>query len=580
MRLATRFFVSSSLLVTATVLGLIVAADRILRRELESEYAAALDREARLVERLIPPDSTTWPSIAISLGRLIGHRVTLIDTTGRVRGDTEFPADALPKLENHATRPEVLQALASGEGRSMRYSVSTDVNRMYVAIHGGPPGLMIVRVSAPLATIDAQIEGVAWAIALAGVIAIGLAAVLAWVGSRHYARPLVGLTTAAQAIAEERTPTFPDSRIPEIAQHTRALRAMHGQLMTRFNDLRAQREESAALVEAMADGVMATDARGVILTCNTAARRLLRLDPTAPLPPLAELFHEKAGRTLVDDVLLGRDIGQRELRLADRAVLVTGRPLPGGGTLLVLRDMSELRRLETVRRDFVANVSHELKTPLTAITGYAETLVAEAPAESQTEKFAATILAHAHRMQRLVEDLLDLSRIESGGWRPRPTSLDVGTAARDAWAPFAERARDGRVELEVLVSPAAERLWADPDALRQILTNLYDNALRHLPRGGRVAVSVDPVPGDEGWVSVAVSDDGSGIPADHLPRIFERFYRVDTGRSREQGGTGLGLAIVKHLVEAHGGKVSAESALSRGTTIRLVFPSPTAVTEP
>jgi two-component system phosphate regulon sensor histidine kinase PhoR len=579
-RLATRFFLSSSLLVAATVLGLILAADGILRHELERETAASLEREARLVARLVPPDSLAWPSTAISLGRLIGHRVTLIDPTGRVRGDTEFPADALPGLENHATRPEVLQALKSGVGLSTRYSVSTDLNRMYVALHAGPPGLMIVRVSTTLATIDAQIEAVEWAIAFAGAVAIGLAAVLAWVGSRHFARPLVELTSAAQAIAEERTPQFPDSRVPEIAQHARALHAMHGQLQARFSDLRAQREESAALVEAMADGVIATDGRGTIITCNGAARRLLRLDLTNPPPPLAELFHEKEARTLVDDVLLGRDIGQRELRLADRSVVVTGRPLPEGGTLLVLRDISELRHLETVRRDFVANVSHELKTPLTAITGYAETLVNEAPPESQTEKFAATILAHAHRMQRLVEDLLDLSRIESGGWRPRPVSLDVATAARDAWAPFAERARDSNVEFKVSVAGGVERLVADPDALRQMLTNLYDNALRHMPRGGRVAVTVEAAPGNHGAVAVAVADNGTGIPAEHLPRIFERFYRVDPGRSREQGGTGLGLAIVKHLVEAHGGRVAAESALSRGTTIRLVFPSHIVVTEP
>jgi len=578
-RLSTRFFLASSLLVAATVLGLILAADRILRKELESETAASLEREARLVARLVPSDSVAWPSIAISLGTLIGHRVTLIDPSGRVRGDTEFPADALPGLENHATRPEVLQALATGIGSSMRYSKSTDLNRMYVAIRAGPPGLAIVRVSTTLATIDAQIDSVEWAVLVAGLVAIGLAALFAWVGSRHYARPLVELTAAAQAIAEEHPPAFPDSRIPEIAQHARALHAMHGQLVNRFSDLRAERAESEALVEAMSDGVIATDTKGTIQTCNAAARRLLRLDAVAAPPPLAELFHEKESRALVDDVLLGREIGLRELRLADRSVVVTGRPLPGGGTLLVLRDISELRHLETVRRDFVANVSHELKTPLTAITGYAETLVAEAPPESQTEKFAATILAHAHRMQRLVEDLLDLSRIESGGWRPHPVPLDVVTATRDAWAPFAERARDGGVEFKIAVASGAERITADPDALRQILTNLFDNALRHMPRGGRVTVMVEPGPGGSG-ISLAVADTGTGIPEEHLPRIFERFYRVDTSRSREQGGTGLGLAIVKHLVEAHGGRVSAESALSRGTTIRLAFPTRVAVTEP
>jgi two-component system phosphate regulon sensor histidine kinase PhoR len=579
MRFATRLFVSTSLLVAATVLGLTLAADRILRRGLTRETAAALEREARLVAVQIPADSLAWPQTAITLGRLIGHRVTLIDPSGRVRGDTDFPPDALPELENHAARPEVRAALDSGIGRSARYSVSTSENRLYVAIRGGSPGLAVVRVSATLAVVDAQIGGVQQAVMLAGAVAILLAGLLAWVGSRHYARPLVGLTAAAQDIAEERPPTFPDSRVPEIAQHTRVLRTMHGQLVARFTELRRQREESAALVEAMTDGVVATDARGVIHTCNAAARQLLRLDSAATPPPLVELFHDKAARDLVEQVLAGRDVEQRELRLAERAVVVTGRPLPDGGTLLVLRDISQLRRLETVRRDFVANVSHELKTPLTAIAGYAETLVAEAEPASQSAQFATTIFVHARRMQRLVEDLLDLSRIESGGWQSHPEALDVAAASREAWAPFAERAGGVGVEFSVVVVDGAERIVADPDGLRQVLTNLFDNALRHMPRGGNLRVMAEPVAGNGGGVALAVADTGTGIPAEHLPRIFERFYRVDPSRSREQGGTGLGLAIVKHLVEAHGGAVTAESKLSRGTTIRLLFPGRPVVTE-
>jgi signal transduction histidine kinase len=261
-------------------------------------------------------------------------------------------------------------------------------------------------------------------------------------------------------------------------------------------------------------------------------------------------------------------------------VVVTGRLLPDGGTLLVLRDISQLRQLETVRRDFVANVSHELKTPLTSIAGYAETLVTEATPETHAAQIAATNVAHARRMQRLVEDLLDLSRIESGGWRPVPTSIDVAGAAHEAWLQFATRAQSAGVTFAVQVAASANRLAADPDGLRQVLTNLFDNALRHMPRGGRLVVSAAPLAGDDGGVTLAISDTGTGIPEAHLPRIFERFYRVDPGRSREEGGTGLGLAIVKHLVEAHGGRATAESVLSRGTTIRLVFPSQPTVTEP
>jgi len=333
--------------------------------------------------------------------------------------------------------------------------------------------------------------------------------------------------------------------------------------------LRRQREESVTLIEAMSDGVIAAGPRGEIVSCNDAARRLLRRGPAEPLPPLAELFHDKAAREVVRQVLAGADLEQHALQLDGRQLLVTARPLPNGGTLLVLRDVSALRRLEAVRRDFVANVSHELKTPLTSIVGYAETLATESAEESQTRRFAETILASAHRMQRLVDDLLDLSRIESGSWQPTREVVEVDGAAHEAWEALSERARTAGVTFEAAVPADAHAVLVDPDALRHVFTNLFDNAIRHTPAGGRVRVGAELT---RDGVAVSVTNTGAGIPAEHLPRIFERFYRVDLGRARHQGGTGLGLAIVKHLVEAHGGRVEAESALGRGTTIRITFP--------
>jgi two-component system, OmpR family, phosphate regulon sensor histidine kinase PhoR len=221
-----------------------------------------------------------------------------------------------------------------------------------------------------------------------------------------------------------------------------------------------------------------------------------------------------------------------------------------------------------MRRDFVANVSHELKTPLTSIAGYAETLATEASPGTQIERFARPILSNARRMHRLVDDLLDLSRIESGRWQPHPELVDVRGLAGEAWAAFADRARERRIQFTAGAGDV-HHITADPDALRQVLTNLLDNALRHTPPGGRITVSLESAPGG---VTVSVADTGSGIAPEHLPRIFERFYRADPGRSREEGGTGLGLAIVKHLVEAHGGRVEAQSTLGRGTTIRMFFP--------
>jgi PAS domain S-box-containing protein len=573
MRLATRLFASMGLLVTAAVAGSIIATDVLLRRHLEAEVASELEREARLVAAVTPPDSTRWADFARLAGERLGggRRVTLIDSSGRVRGDTEFDRAALTHLQNHRDRPEVRAALdsAAGVGRNARLSASTNERQLYVAVRDAPPGLAVTRVSTSLAAVDAQVHRVQRAVAGAGLLMLLAAGLVAWLLARALARPLLQIADAARDIAAGRPAAFPDVHVPELAHHVDALRTMHHELEGRFGGLRREREESRTLLEALSDGVIAADERGAIMSANAAARRLLGYGRSETLPPLGELFHDRPHRALMREVLAGAVVERRELDLDDRTVVVSARPLEAGGTLLVLSDVTDLRRLETVRRDFVANVSHELKTPLTAIAGYAETLVAESPSP-----FAETILANAHRMQRLVDDLLDLSRIESGGWRPEAAAVNVDTAAREAWEPFAERAAARRVQFETALAPAARTIDVDPEALRQIFTNLFDNALRYTPENGRIRVAARNAK-DELVLSVA--DTGSGIPSEHLPRIFERFYRVDASRSRQEGGTGLGLAIVKHLVEAHGGRVEAESELGRGTTILLYFPS---VTQP
>jgi len=567
-KLATRLFVMTSLLAAAAVGGLTIAADRLLRRYLEDEVARGLEREARLVADLLPADSLRWPDFARELGARIGQRVTLIDAKGKVRGDTEFDRASMDRLENHLLRPEVQEALSAGVGRAERVSASTNERRMYVAVRGDPDGPAVVRVSTTLAAVDAQVAAVQRAVAFMGLVALLAAGALAWLLSREVLKPLVQLGGAARAIADARRPAFPDSSIPEVAQHIVALRAMHQQLDQRFADLVREREETATLIETMADGVVAADARGTIVTLNHAARRLLGYGPDDPFPALAELFHEKAARDLVATVLSGDEAEPQELERVGHTLLVTGRALPNGGGLLVIRDVTELRHLEAMRRDFVANVSHELKTPLTSIAGYAETLASEATPGTQTERFVRPILSNARRMHRLVDDLLDLSRIESGRWQPDPGRVDVRGLADEAWAAFADRARERRIQFTTAVGNV-RYVTADSEALRQVLTNLLDNALRHTPPDGRITVSLEPAPGG---VTVSVADTGSGIAPEHLPRIFERFYRADPGRSREEGGTGLGLAIVKHLVEAHGGRVEAHSSLGRGTTIRMFFP--------
>jgi signal transduction histidine kinase len=418
------------------------------------------------------------------------------------------------------------------------------------------------------------IVGLAWrsdqTIPAVVIIALAIALVVAWFAGRAIAQPLVVLSDAARDIAAGGTPRFPRSGIPEVDTLVEALRRMHRELGDRMVELQQERVGGGAVVDAMVEGVIASDARGIIVAANPAARRLLGYGPDARLPELPSLFRDKVARDAVWQVLAGREVHDCEFDRDGTVIAINARPVPGRGAVLVLHDLTELRRLEAVRRDFVANVSHELKTPLTSIAGYADTLTDAEIDPALRQKFVATILSNAHRMQRLVDDLLDLSLIESGRWSPAAQRIDVGLAIHDAWAPMREKAAARGAELAVSIAPDADRIWADPEALRQVLVNLADNALRYVPSGrGRVECSVERV---GGGVTVSVADNGSGIARDHLPRVFERFYRVDPARSRDEGGTGLGLAIVRHLVEAHGGSVEAESELQVGTTVRCWFP--------
>ncbi len=572
MSFATRLVWGTILVIIVAIAVHVVGAELALRGDLEQESRRTLEREALLVSRALPTDSTAWQAAVESIARESGLRVTLIARDGRVIAESEEAPDGVPRIENHGERPEVRAALAGRVGSDRRLSATVNRPLLYVAVPGGPG---VVRLAAPLAGNDAILIHVHRAFLGAALVALLIGAGLAFLAGRSIARPLTTISQAARSIAQGAPPRFPRSGVPDIDELIRALREMHGQLDQRFNELRRERAESAALVEAMIEGVIASDPRGRIVTANAAARRLLGYEPDAALPDLEQIFRVKAAREVVDAVLGGQSVLERELELDGQSVLLSARPLAHGGALLVLHDVTELRRLETVRRDFVANVSHELKTPLTSISGYAETLVQEPADGETTRRFLTVILSNARRMQRLVDGLLDLSRIESGGWRPAPEPLDVAAVARESWGLLADRAEQRQIGFSAQVAPEAGTVTADPDAVRQVLSNLFDNAIRHTPAGGRVTFSAAR---DTGGVVLEVRDTGAGIPGEHLPRIFERFYRADHARARDDGGTGLGLAIVRHLVEAHEGRVGATSQVGRGTAITCWFPDGGATT--
>jgi signal transduction histidine kinase len=533
--------------------------------DLERQLSVELERVAMLVREELPADTALLQAEVHRLSRAWGRRITVISREGHVIAESEEPSEMVPRIGSHSDRPEIVTALAGQTGTAKRHSETINQDLIYVAIPGGPGA---VRLAASVDGSSELLNSAGRAVLRGMLIPLLIAIVFALLVARSIAGPLQGLNIAGRAMGNEQQPRFPRSSVSDIDTLIRTVRDTHERLEARLSALRHEREETAALVEAMVEGVIAADQRGHTVTANAAARRMLGYGDGEQLPALMQLFRAKAAREAVSTALEGEPVVERELELDGQHVLLSARPLPAGGALLVLHDVSDLRRLETVRRDFVANVSHELKTPLTSISGYAETLVTDHADPDTTRRFLEVILANSRRMQQLVDALLDLSRIESGAWQPNPVLIDIGAAGRETWSLLDSR---GKTSLNFVtdIQAGAERAFVDADALRHILTNLLDNASRYASAGGTITLKTRR---EGNGVLLSVRDTGTGIAAEHLPRIFERFYRADASRSREMGGTGLGLAIVKHLVEGHDGRVEATSQLNVGTEISCWFP--------
>ena len=566
MTLARRLLAGSLIVVVALVAAIVLIAGGRLRNRLVEEKRDELERVGRVI-------ATEWRAgtdseeLARRAGGALGYRVTLIDSTGVVVGDAEFGAEALRRLENHLGRPEIVAARANGVGVSRRHSTSAGDDELYVA-QRHPLGY--VRVSLTTRNLDEIVRGAQRDVLVSGLLALLGALALASLFARSISQPVVELRDVARAIAAGDLHRRPALSAPgEVGDLATALHRMAEQLAHRLDALEADDQLMTAVLESLEEGVIALDERGMVVRMNERARSLLGAPTRLPFP--RELLpRDPSLRDAIEMALAGATTSPVEARLHDRTVAVASRPLlrTGGGVVTIL-DLTTLRRLETVRRDFVANVSHELKTPLTAVSGYAETLLDDGIAADQRRKFVETIYDNATRMQRIVDDLLDLSRIESGGWRPNVALVDVAGVVQDVFTTIQPTAGTKGLALAADITPDATHVRADPTAFRQVLTNLVENAVRYTREGG---VTVRTRQTRDG-VGVDVSDTGIGIAPEHLPRIFERFYRVDAGRSRAEGGTGLGLAIVRHLVEAHGGRVEATSAVGRGTTVSVLLPA-------
>lgn len=565
-----KLFASYTLLVAGVVVALIVGVEVTLRPSLSQQAITDLGRELALGREIYDTSPAADPdSLAGHLGAATGHRVTIIASDGAVLGDSDVPRERLPVLENHANRPEFIEAVETGTGSSIRQSRSVGTDLLYAASLA--PDGRVLRFAVGVEAIDAAIARVRLQILQVGLVALFLAGILSLAFSVAITTPLRRMQAIATAMAGgELGRRVRLSRGDELGDLADALDRLADQLQRRLAQLEAERKEMRALIDSMTEGVLAVNPDGTIRRANPAARTMFGLGESVEgLPPEA-VARRRPFVELVARVLEGEAVPPREIEHQGRHLVATAEPLPHGGAVLVFLDTTELRRLEGVRRDFVANASHELKTPLTVIRGNAETLLDESLPPELRRKFTERLRANADRLQAILDDLLDLSRIESGGWTPSTRPIHLPTIVRESWMGFAEEAEERGIGFQTELAEDSKRIEADPRALRQVLTNLFSNALRYTPKGGHISVTARKLETER--VRIDVKDTGSGIAAPHLPRIFERFYRVDPARSRSDGGTGLGLAIVRHLVERHGGTVAAESELGRGTTIRIELP--------
>lgn len=549
-----------------------------LRTDLETQGQLLRERLAPLLEH------EQWPeteAIVRRLGRQTDVRITVVLADGQVVADSQRdPAT----MDNHLSRSEIASALNTGQPMSaLRESPTMDRRFLYVAVPVTQGGhrVAVVRTSKPLTAVQAPLRQVQNQIVLAMLVMAGLISLLSWTFARRISRPLVEMTHAAQQFARGEL----DQRIRlegsrEVRQLAAALNDMAAQLHERLATVSRQRNHQEAMLASMVEGVLALDNEGRILGMNEAAGRMLEIAPDAAQgkfvheavrkPDLLSLIE----RLVADAEPLAEDITLRGS--TDRFLAVHGTTLQDAqarniGLLLVLHDVTRLRRLEQVRSDFVANVSHELCTPLTAIKGYAEALVESALDDrALAERFAQTILRQADRLSAVVADLFALAEVERDA-RERavplePTRLREVLETAIAQCQFLADKRKVRVALD-----CPEELEARLNArlLEQAVVNLIDNAVKYSPEESEVRVVART---DADAVRVEVIDQGTGIEAKHLPRLFERFYRVDKARSRALGGTGLGLAIVKHIALAHGGSVSVDSRVGHGSTFRILFP--------
>lgn len=559
------------LVIGVTALSLQLTVRRVWERTLREQIERNLKEKTLMFAQRVEADRQhSLAAITSQEGQAAGARATVIDPTGKVLADSEAEPGS---MENHAHRKEFVAALSGQLAADERKSQTLGIPFLYVAapISGGA-----VRLAYPLPEIETTDRPLNRALLWGSLAALIFALMVAAAASQYVGWRLQRIVDFAERVAAgDLTARIASSSSDEIGQVASALDKTARRVEESYARVQTSQRELETLLNSMQDAVIAVDVGGRVQWANRGMDRLLLRAPrlNAPLidsvrdPDFLAAIQEAAHNQVVASV-------RSNTIAAGRIFDVTAAPMPGGGAVAVLRDLTETARMEKSRRDFIANVSHELRTPLTSIQGYTETLLDHPLADNHVREFLEIIRKNAARMSRLTEDLLTLARVESGEQRFEIEPVSPEELLQDALESFREVARSYGVELEVELafekSASSALVNADREAIHQIFSNLIENALKYAASGKKIILGAQPV---ALGVEFYVRDFGPGIASGHLPRLFERFYRVDKARSRESGGTGLGLAIAKHIILAHGGTIRAESELNHGSTFLFILPA-------
>ncbi len=555
-----------------------------LQKSIITSLKENLANEARLTALMVSRDPDRLredaTALAAEAGRSLTARVTIIDLHGVVTGDSQVEKERLGGLENHLDRPEVREALQKGQGAAIRYSATLQTDMLYLAVPLAARGanIGVVRLALPLAAVDKALADMHTMLGIGLLAAFILSLIFSVILSRLTARPLRQIAAIAAEIGQGNFQRrLPVDWYDELGDLSKSMNGMAAKLEAQLSALSGEKSRLDAILRGMGEGLMVTDAKGSISLVNPAFCRLFAVSDNVAGSPLSRISRHPALHDSYSRVLKSGSELQEEMTLqvsGEKVLLTHWVPLSAesgsGGVVAVFHDISDLKRLENIRKDFVANVSHELRTPVTVIKGYAETLLEGVITENpeQAARFVAIIRNHSDRLTELLTDLLSLSELESANYALQLQQTPLDASIRRVCSLLTEKIAAKEITITLPPEPL-QPVMADQGRLEQVLVNLLDNAVKFTPKGGRVAISVNE---EDGYQRVAVQDSGMGVPTESIPRLFERFYRVDSGRSRDEGGTGLGLAIVKHIVQLHGGTVRAENNRdSRGATFSFTL---------